>query len=270
MTDDLVQAIKEGRAILFAGAGISAVLGVPTWQELIAHIGDELGYDPEIFSTPRANYLALAEYYKVQKGTIGPLRSWMDKIFNVSDDILKNSRIHELIVTLDFPVIYTTNYDRNIENSFLLHKKDFSKIVDVRDIAKSAPDTTQIVKLHGDFDDDDSIVLTETDYFERLSFESPLDIKLRSDALAKTILFIGYSLSDINVRLLLYKLSQAWLSSGHEKYRPKSYIFLSRPDPVQETVLSQWDIEAVTEDVDSPEDALEAFLVGLANQVRNL
>jgi len=35
------------------------------------------------------------------------------------------------------------------------------------------------VKLHGTFDDDASLVLTETSYFDRLEFESPIDIKMR-------------------------------------------------------------------------------------------
>jgi len=34
--------------------------------------------------------------------------------------------------------------------------------------------------------------------FDRLYFSSPLDIKLRTDALGRSILFIGYSLSDVN------------------------------------------------------------------------
>ena len=65
---------------------------------------------------------------------------------------------------------------------------------------------TQIIKFHGDFDDDSSLVLTESSFFIALDFESPLDIKLRSDSLEKSLLFIGYSLSDINIRYMLYKL----------------------------------------------------------------
>lgn len=42
---------------------------------------------------------------------------------------------------------------------------------------------------------------------------SPLDIKLRADALGKSILFIGYSLTDINIRYLLYKLHIQWAES---------------------------------------------------------
>ena len=73
---------------------------------------------------------------------------------------------------------------------------------------------TEIVKFHGDFDDDESIVLTESQYFARLSLEHPLDIKLRGDTLDKGILFIGYNLADINMRYLLFKLQQIWNSYG--------------------------------------------------------
>jgi len=97
---------------------------------------------------------------------------------------------------------------------------------------------TQIIKFHGDTISDDSIVLTESSYFERLAFDSPLDIKLRADMLGKSILFIGYSLSDINIRLLIYKLYQLWQKSNNSSKRPKSYLFLPTPNPIQETILN--------------------------------
>lgn len=78
--------------------------------------------------------------------------------------------------------------------------KSIQKISSVSDIAKIDNNKTQIIKFHGDFDDDSSIVLDETSYFQRLEFETPLDIKFRSDVLGKSVLFIGYSLSDINIR----------------------------------------------------------------------
>ena len=95
---------------------------------------------------------------------------------------------------------------------------------------------TQIVKFHGDTISDDSIVLTESSYFDRLDFESPLDIKLRSDMLGKSLLFVGYSLSDINIRLLIYKLDKLWKNNNTGK-RPNSYIFLPTPNPIQEKIL---------------------------------
>jgi len=258
--DELATAVRDRQVILFVGSGVSAGLGVPTWSGLINHLAQQMGYDPELFRTNSGNYPTLAEYYKIEHDSIGPLRSWMDTKWKLPNKKLKKSSVHQLIANLNFPLIYTTNYDRFIEQSFEIYKKPFKKIVNVRNIGSVREGETQIVKFHGDFDDDNSIVLTETDYYERLSFESPLDIKLRSDALGKSLLFIGYSLSDINIRLLLYKLSQTWKTSGLDKHQPVSYLFQSRPDPIQEAVLDQWGVRVVTEDVNDPGAALCAFL----------
>ncbi len=190
MLNDLASAIRERRAVLFVGAGVSAGLGVPTWRQLIEHIGEELDYDVDIFASPESNYLTLAEYYKLKKGSIGPLRSWMDRHWNIDEATLANSDIHRLIVALKFSIIYTTNYDRNIETVLAMNKIEFKKIVDVRDIVKADDGNVRLIKLHGDFDNDDFIVITESYYFDRLSFELPLDIKLRSDLLGRTILFV--------------------------------------------------------------------------------
>jgi hypothetical protein len=63
MLSDLARAIRERQAILFVGAGVSAGLGLPPWHELIQHIGQELGYEADVFTALDAGYLALAEYY---------------------------------------------------------------------------------------------------------------------------------------------------------------------------------------------------------------
>jgi hypothetical protein len=124
----------------------------------------------------------------------------------------------------------------------------------------------QIVKLHGDFDDDDSIVLTESSYFDRLSFDAPLDVKLRADALGHTMLFIGYSLEDINIRYLLYKIHTQWEKSAWARVRPRSYVFLSRPNPVQEAILKDRGITAFVSQQDNPGEGLRNFLEELVSR----
>jgi SIR2-like domain len=96
-------------------------------------------------------------------------------------------------VDLDFPIIYTTNYDRWIESAYDAYKgdKSYTKIVTVSDIPAIQESKTQIIKFHGDLDIDDSIVLTESSYFERLNFDSALDIKLRSDAYPHVQVHLG-------------------------------------------------------------------------------
>lgn len=267
MYTSLIGALRAKQVILFAGAGTSAGLGAPVWSGLIEEIGQQLGYESDVFRLlSSGNYLTVAEYYKIKKGGIGPLRSWMDNKWAVDDGSLLASPVHDLIARLDFPIIYTTNFDRNIENILRLHGKNFSKISNIRHLSVVGSGT-QVIKFHGDFDDDSSLVVTESDYFNRLSFDTPLDIKLRSDSLGKSILFIGYSLSDINVRLLLYKLWTMWEASGFARERPTLYLFLTRPNDIQSAVLKEWGVETIVSEADDPSDALSAFLGELAGEL---
>jgi hypothetical protein len=263
MTEKLKEYIAKKQTVLFAGAGVSAALGAPTWGKLIQHIGEELGFEADVFSALSNNYLTLAEFYKIQRGTIGPLRSWMDRNWSFSDDQIRESRIHEFISELGFPVIYTTNYDRNIERALQLRGHKVRRVLDVRDLIGFEEGVRQVIKLHGDFDDDESIVLTETDYFRRLSFDTPLDIRLRSDLLARPVLFIGYSLSDINVRFLLHKLWETWDASRHRDLKPELYIFLPTPNEIEETVLAKWGVKTLIGDDADPAKSLENFLESL-------
>jgi len=258
---ELAEAIGKGRAILFVGAGASMSVGLPSWDDLIDHMVQELGLDPEHVARRQGSHQTLAEYYRLKRGSLAPLRTWLDSNWAVSREKVAGSRLHRLIVELGFPMIYTTNYDRSLETAFRIHARPFSKIANARDIARIRPGATQIVKFHGDFDDDSSLVLTETDYFDRLDFQSPLDMKFRADALGKTILFLGYSLSDMNIRLLLHRLWQTWQRSGCQDERPRSYVFMPRRNPVEEAVLQGWGITMLSdEDGRDAQSASEIFL----------
>jgi hypothetical protein len=249
---------RRGKLLLFVGAGVSMGLGLPPWQTLIEHMARELDVEATAFAD-KGSYLTLAEYFRIKHGSIGPLRSWMDREWHPRDVELGKSRIHELIAKGRFPLIYTTNYDRWLESAFEHHKVAYTKIVSVADLAKLRPDATQIIKFHGDLEDDASIVLDESSYFRRLDFESPLDIKLRADVLGRTVMFIGYSLADVNIRYLFYKLSRLWKSSVPNVAQPVSYLFSPSANEVQRAVLGQWGIEMVHLGGD-PSQALIRFL----------
>lgn len=259
MNDKLLDAYRNRKLILFVGAGVSANLNIPDWNGLISHIASELGYDPKIFST-YGNHLALAEYYKIRKGGLGPLRSWMDREWHRSEIDISSSVIHKLIVQSNFPRIYTTNYDRWLEMAHDEFKVPYYKIADIVDIASSSENRRHIVKFHGDFDNESSIVLDETSYLHRFDNDSPLDIKLNNDILGNSVLFIGYSISDTNIRHMFYRLTKMWGDSLRPSSRPKSYVFTNRPNPVAEEVLGGWGIEMIVSEEDDPQKALIEFL----------
>jgi hypothetical protein len=270
VVEDLARSICGGRAILFVGAGVSMSVGLPSWRRLIEYMAAELGLDDAAIGAPDLSYQMLAEYYRLKQGSIEPLSRWMARNWDVSREQVADSRLHRLIVALDFPIIYTTNYDRNLEVAYEIHGKPYAKIANAKEIAEARQGVTQIVKYHGDFDDDESLVLAETDYFSRLSFDSPLDAKFRADALGSTILFIGYSMSDLNIRLLLYRLWQTWNESGYENDRPRSFVFMPEPNVVQEAVLDRWGITVLTGEADDPGEALCSFLEKLKSNVGKL
>lgn len=263
MKNELLDAHRSGKLMLFVGAGVSANLGLPNWDALIAHIAKELGYDPKIFST-YGTPLALAEFYKKKKGGLGPLRSWMDREWHKPTIDISKSEIHRLITQGNFPRIYTTNYDRWLEYAHDAFDVRYDKIASVADLVSVTDGQRQIIKFHGDFNADDSIVLDETSYFQRLDFDTPLDIKLRNDMLGSSVLFIGYSLNDLNIRLMFYRLTEMWRRSTLASARPKSYVFTNRPNPVAQEVLSHWGIEMIISEEDDPKKALTDFLHDLA------
>src|SRR3954466_14850383 len=265
----LAAAIKRRCAILFVGAGVSMAVGLPSWQSLIDHLLDDLGLERDVIEGMHGGYQMLAEYYRLRRGGIGPLRSWLDRNWRVDPDRIAASRLHKLIVELDFPTIYTTNYDRNLETAFEVLEKPYAKISNAKDIASARSGVTHIIKFHGDFDDDASLVLTETDFLNRLAFDSPLDIRFRADALGSTLLFIGYSMSDPNIRLLLHRIWQTWERSGHQDHRPRSFVFMPSSNPLQEALLARWGITLLTpEDGTCVDDALVEFLADIRGRIR--
>ena len=258
--------LANGKLIPFVGSGMSARFGFPSWKGLVDIIAEELDWDADVFSLS-GNYLQLAEYYQATKGSIGPLRSRLDKIFTAPDDMIKSSRAHEALVALNFPLIYTTNYEDMIERAFLLHASKYQKrchtISSIDNFQDIDADAVQLIKFHGTFSDDDSLVITESQYFERLEFESPLDLKLRADMLGKTLLFLGYSFSDLNVRLMLYKLMKLRRLHKRPNTTPIAIMTGSSFTPIQRELLSRWEVAVIELDPVDRVKGLDDFLESL-------
>jgi hypothetical protein len=261
---DLLRDLRaDGKLIPFVGSGLSRPLGLPAWSELIDLVAKELGYDPAVFKV-NGNELQLAEYYVATTGSIGPLRSVMDKAFNPRDEDIARSRSHTALVEMGLPLIYTTNYDEIIERAFELKGRPCHSIANIGDIVRAPRNATHVVKFHGTFSDDASLVLTESSYFERLEFQSALDIKLRADTLGHTLLFIGYSLTDINIRYLLYKLHKLRLAVKRTgRILPSAILTSFGAGEIQRTLLDQWGVSIVELDPVDKTRSIDEFLEAL-------
>ncbi len=241
--ETLVAAIRERKAILFAGAGLSCSLGLPLFDVLTSYLGEQLGLE----TSNDVDFPILAEYYLLQTQQSGERRlfEWMKQTWHPLDIDISASQAHNYILDLDFPVIYTTNYDSWLECAFDVRQKPYRKIISVTDLADTGPNETEIIKFHGDFDDPSSIVLTESNFLRRMALDDPLDIRLRSDSLAKPILFVGYSISDPNIRFLLFKLQQLWAQNSETRRKPNSYVLMVERNELQERLLLERGVQPI-------------------------
>jgi hypothetical protein len=107
-------------------------------------------------------------------------------------------------------------------------------------------------------------VLTEADYFERLDLVSALDLKLRADILGRSLLFLGYSFRDMNMRYLLYKLHRLRSRLPPSQRRnPIAYLTVFGSNDVQRKLLRQWEVEVIELDPRDKTKSTERFLRSL-------
>lgn len=260
---ELARLIKQKRVMLFIGSGISASVDFPTWDGLIKDLGAIHGYEDGLFQCYGDNMM-LAEYVK-NKG-FDQLSEQIKIKFQCTEEIkrrLAKSKIYENILEMEIPVIYTTNYDHLIEEYYELKKVPYKKVVNINDMEDISPDSTRIMKFHGDIDNENSIVLSESQYFKRMDFQSFMDVQLQADMLQYHILFLGYSLSDINIKLLMYLARMR-----HEGAKAmKAYIFTATPNQIQKEVFERNNIISFSGECCDKEKGTNQFLADLKKAV---
>lgn len=267
--EDLAESLAKGQVIPFVGAGVSMALGLPSYAELIRELGDHVGFDGSIYEG-LGDYLTLAEYYHLEKSGLLELQRHLRSNWKKSQKEVLASEVHRAIVELRCKLIYTTNFDGFLELAHRGLGRRYRTIRSAKDLIGLADDRTHIVKLHGDLSSPSTMVFTESSYFERLSFEAPLDVRLRADALGKSLLFIGYSLTDVNIRYLLFRLQRQWEKEDQPDLRPRSYVFMGRPNAVQSKVLRSRGVEPIVAETTNQRESLARFLQDLRQRANAL
>lgn len=269
VNEELATRLAKGQVIPFVGAGISMALGLPSYGALIHELGDHVGFDGSIFEG-LGDYLTLAEYYHLEKDGLLELQRHLQLKWKKSQKEVLASPVHRALVALKCKLIYTTNFDGFIEQAHRGLNQRYRTIRSAKDLVDLPDDRVHIVKLHGDLSSPSTMVFTETSYFERLSFEAPLDVKLRADVLGKSLLFIGYSLSDINIRYLLFRLQRQWEKEVKPELRPKAYVFMGRPNQVLSRVLDKRGVEPIVADTTNESESLADFLTALRQRANEI
>lgn len=272
--EELIVAARKRTILPFIGSGFSKNINpnFPNWDEAIKKATELLKLDYNVVKILSDN-MQFAEYFDIEQDGIDKLIKPLEKIL---DDELNNkiemSEPHLLLPYLDCSTIYTTNWDGWIERGFDNKKFPYSKIVDVKDLVnpkminshyinpakKLRYPQTRIIKFHGDFSETKSIIIKESHYFNRFDFEDPLDLQLRAEIIGKSVLFIGYSFSDPNIKYLWHKLMKAMKDAKSENddfdNNPKSFFVTSERNFVLEKILTNNHIKIIHLDVQNKKE----------------
>ena len=100
--------------------------------------------------------------------------------------------------------------------------------------------------------------------FDRIDFESAIDIKLRADMLGKSLVFVGYQLQDVNIRYMLYKLHKLrqHVRRG-ANLAPSAFLTTFGTGEIQKTLLARWDVSIIELDPIDKTRSMDAFLEAL-------
>lgn len=165
-------------------------------------------------------FLKIPQYFYDIKGE-DAYYSFLYKKFN---QYYKPNEIDDLIVDLNPEHIITTNYDHLIENVKNPNRSNYTKITSDKDILEKYG-LRYIIKMHGDKDDINNIVLKEDDYLKYSQSHKLIETYIKSLLIDKTFLFIGYSLNDNNLKLIMSYID--YFAKDKEIMRSNHYLAIN-------------------------------------------
>lgn len=244
--EKIYKAIDQDSLGVFVGAGLSVGAGLPSWEDLLGELIDKVENETQTaedrikdlraLNKNPTKYLLLAE--ELREILSDTLDVFIREKFD--DKNIRPTKAHELAVSLPAQFLITTNYDTLLEKAFVkVHDSIFPSI-----FSYDQPDTINynlwnneyfILKAHGDAKNSPkNIILTEKDYRKVIHQSYGYQSVLHTIFSSCTILFIGASLSDPELLLLLGFIHNIFHGGS-----PHHYALLAE-DKVTKTEVDRW------------------------------
>lgn len=196
LLDDFV----HNKVIPFVGAGFSKNADIPNgpsmheWNELGRKVANELpdykyennaldtlSYYETLFSRPKLIELLMQELH------VGQIQSGLT--YAAFCEVFTN-------------IVCTTNFDFLLEDAFRNLHRPISVIATEDRLSIATEGETRLIKLHGDFNHPDRMVITEHDYDVYIDRNPLFATYISNLFITKTMLLVGYSLDDYDFRNL--------------------------------------------------------------------
>lgn len=209
---------ENNKLIVFVGSGVSQnVEGMPSWSSLVKAMADAIHYSKcdnckhrddgcKKECRIREEY-SNDEFLKIPQYVYNQNPKLYNQILKEQiQDTTVDAPLSKAIFNINPSHIITTNYDTLIESSTSELRKQYQIIVRDKDLL----DTTRnkyIIKMHGDLHDISTIVLKEQDYLNYSQDRVLIELFIKSLLTNHTVLFLGYSLNDYNIKQIV-----SWLN----------------------------------------------------------
>ena len=209
---------ESGKLIIFVGSGVSRnVKGLPSWNDLVKAMAKAVGYskcdvcrqkeDKCDASCRLKDSYSNDEYLKIPQYLYNQDKKKYNKILA---KYIKGNKVDAPLSSAIFdlnPVhIITTNYDTLLESSSNELCSQYKVVIEDKDLLVSDA-SKYIIKMHGDINNKNSIVLKEQDYLEFSQRRVLIELFVKALLTNHMILFLGYSLNDYNIKLII-----SWLN----------------------------------------------------------
>ncbi len=253
------KAINSNKLVVFAGAGVSIDAGVPLWKTLIDEFKDGVDIPDDEF-----DYLKIAQMYFNERQQ----KEFIEKVRLVlKHKKLSYNEIHDEIFDLNPQHIVTTNYDNLFEQVINKRSLPFSVISKDSEFPYTS-NIKHLVKMHGDLNNKD-FVLKEDDYIDYSKNHPLIESFIKSLFASKTILFIGYSFSDIDLKMIIQNVRNILGGDFQNAYLLSTNINLHK---TQQDYLKKKGIEVVSyfdADLTGNKNFIEDYLHGNNSQKKN-
>ncbi|WP_107771036.1 SIR2 family protein [Nocardioides sediminis] len=196
---DLAASARSGHLALLLGAGVSAAAGLPGWGSLIENLERHYDLDPpgeglDITLTDRAELIEREDKDGFK---------W--QVAQLIKPTARPSLPHVLLAGLDCHQVVTTNYDVLYEAAVSATGNDIKSVMPW---ASAHGADRWILKLHGDVDHPEQIVLTRRHMVRYDAANRPSAAVLQSLLLTKRLLAVGVSMTDDNVIRLAHEVDE--------------------------------------------------------------
>lgn len=253
----VIELIRKGDVVLFIGSGFSIKAGAPSGSDLCDMLYNALPANIQSERSLKTEYTLqnLSETYATHFGREA-LIDLLKKAFDFESKDTSDQL--QLAFIPQFKHIITTNYDSLLEEAY---SENCNLVVTNSDLSKIDSRKPTIYKIHGDFSHPKNIIITKNDYNRLYSQQQENLIwdSIRVEFSRHNVLFIGYSISDQNIQILVEYVKKQMGDSAKR-------LFVLTPE-VEETALLQ--LQALgAEHIDGKaEDLFNELVPALKNHI---